>query len=101
MNEPDDPRDGEGLLPALGRYQLIRRLAMGGMAEIYLARAEGAEGFAKPVVIKRILPGQAHDPENVTLFVEEARLAARLNHANITQIFDFAEEAPGAYYMAM
>ncbi|MBM4321351.1 MAG: serine/threonine protein kinase, partial [Deltaproteobacteria bacterium] len=95
-------RDGEGLLPSLGRYRLIRRLALGGMAEIYLARAEGAEGFAKPVVIKRILPDHAHDPENVALFVEEARLAARLNHANITQIFDFEEdERGGSYYMAM
>ncbi|MDY0062972.1 MAG: protein kinase [Myxococcota bacterium] len=92
---------GEGLLPCLGRYQLLRRLALGGMAEIYLARAEGAEGFAKPVVIKRILPDRAADPEHVALFVEEARLAARLNHAHITQVFDFAEEPGGGYYIAM
>lgn len=101
MSDQDLLGTGEGLLPALGRYQLIRRLAMGGMAEIYLARAEGAEGFAKPVVIKRILPDQAQDPDSVALFVEEARLAARLNHANITQIFDFDEDEAGGYYMAM
>ena len=96
----DDAREA-GLLPCLGRYQLIKRLAMGGMAEIYLARAEGAEGFAKPVVIKRILASRAEDPEHVALFVEEARLAARLSHANLTQIFDFEEEPGGGFYMAM
>ena len=98
MSSHDAP---SGLLPCLGRYQLIKRLAMGGMAEIYLARAEGAEGFAKPVVIKRILPARAEDPEHVALFVEEARLAARLGHANLTQIFDFEEEPGGGFYMAM
>jgi serine/threonine protein kinase len=72
----------------LGKYELIERLAVGGMAEIFLARSSGIEGFEKLVVCKCILPGRAADPDFVRMFVDEARLAATLHHPNIAQAFD-------------
>jgi serine/threonine-protein kinase len=84
----------------LGRYQLVRKIATGGMAEVFLARAVGPGGFEKTLVIKRILPTLAEDPEFVAMFLHEARLAAQLNHANIVQIFDFGE-VDGTFYLAM
>jgi serine/threonine protein kinase len=84
----------------VGRYSLIRKIATGGMAEIWLAAAEGPEGFHKRLVVKRILPNLAEDEEFVRMFLDEARIAARLNHPNIAQIFDLGE-ADGSYYIAM
>jgi eukaryotic-like serine/threonine-protein kinase len=84
----------------VGRYSLLSRLAVGGMAEIWLARQVGPQGFEKFIVIKRILDGLGTDPEFVSMFLDEARLAAQLNHPNIVQIFDLGEEA-GAFYIAM
>jgi eukaryotic-like serine/threonine-protein kinase len=90
------------LLPGsrLGRYELIRGLAVGGMAEIHLARAGGLEGFSKLVVVKRILPQLALDDELVRLFLAEARLAATLHHPNIVEVFDVGVE-DGSHFMAM
>lgn len=84
----------------VGRYSLLSRLAVGGMAEIWLARQLGPQGFEKFVVIKRILDGLGTDPEFVGMFLDEARIAAQLNHPHIVQIFDLGEEA-GAFYIAM
>jgi serine/threonine-protein kinase len=84
----------------VGRYNLLARLAIGGMAEIWLARQAGPKGFEKFVVIKRILDGLGTDPEFVSMFLDEARIAAQLNHPHIVQIFDLGEEA-GAFYIAM
>ncbi|HSP78283.1 MAG TPA: serine/threonine-protein kinase, partial [Myxococcaceae bacterium] len=70
------------------------------MAEVYLAKAMGPMGFAKTLVVKRILPHLAEDPSFVEMFFSEARLAALLNHPNIVQIFDFGE-ADDAYFLAM
>jgi serine/threonine-protein kinase len=70
------------------------------MAEIFLASAQGPEGFEKEVVIKRIRPGFANDPSFIQMFVEEARVVSRLNHANIVQIIDFARHEE-TYYLAM
>ncbi len=84
----------------LGRYQLIRKLATGGMAELFLARAEGPGGFEKTLALKRILPQLAADPSFVAMFLSEARLGSRLHHTNIVQIFDCGS-AGGAYYLAM
>ncbi len=84
----------------LGRYSLIRKIATGGMAEIWLASSDGPEGFRKKLVVKRILPNLAEDEEFVRMFLDEARIAARLNHPNIAQIFDLGE-ADGSYYIAM
>jgi serine/threonine-protein kinase len=84
----------------IGRYVVVRKLAEGGMAEIFLAAAQGPEGFEKEVVIKRIRPGFANDPSFIQMFVEEAKVVSRLNHANIVQIIDFARHEE-TYYLAM
>ncbi len=84
----------------IGKYRLVRRLAQGGMAEVFLARQIGPAGFNKQVVIKRVLPNREADEEHVRLFLDEARIAARLAHPNIVQVFDFGEEN-GAYFLAM
>ena len=84
----------------LGPYELLRRLATGGMAEVYLARRAGPHGFQKLVALKRILPQFARDADFVAMFVDEARVCARLTHPNIVQVFDFGEH-DGELYMAM
>ncbi|WP_164010162.1 serine/threonine protein kinase [Pyxidicoccus trucidator] len=84
----------------VGKYQLIRKLATGGMAEVFLAKAEGPGGFEKTLVLKRILPHLVEDPSFVEMFLGEARLVAGLNHPHIVQIFDFGE-AEGSYFLAM
>jgi serine/threonine-protein kinase len=84
----------------LGPYDLQRRIATGGMAEVYLARRGGPHGFQKTVAVKRILPQYARDPDFVAMFVDEARVCARLGHPNIVQVFDFGEQ-DGELYMAM
>src|SRR5580693_10212054 len=84
----------------LGPYELLRRIATGGMAEVYLARRAGPHGFQKIVAVKRILPQYTRDPDFVAMFVDEARVCARLSHPNIVQVFDFGEQ-DGELYMAM
>lgn len=83
-----------------GRYVLIDRLAVGGMAEIFLARQVGLEGFEKLVVLKRILPRHSEKKSFVEMFLNEARLSAQLNHPNIAQIYDLGRYAD-SYYIAM
>lgn len=83
-----------------GKYELGDLIARGGMAEVWAARLHGAEGFVKPVAIKRIREHISSDPEFVHLFIAEARLVAQLHHGNIVQIHDF-DEVEGAYYLAM
>ncbi|MEA2749157.1 MAG: eukaryotic-like serine/threonine-protein kinase, partial [Myxococcales bacterium] len=93
-----------------GRYRLLERLGQGGMAEVFKAKSYGVEGFEKVVVIKRILPALAESDQFVEMFIHEAKLAVRLSHANVVQVFDLGI-APGtvvggmpsadAYYMAM
>jgi eukaryotic-like serine/threonine-protein kinase len=87
-------------LPVVGKYQLIRKLATGGMAEVYLAKTAGAHGFEKTVVLKRILPHLAEDENFVNMFLGEAKLAAQLNHPNVVTVFDFGEDQ-GSYYLVM
>jgi len=84
----------------LGRYHLVRKLATGGMAEVFLAKVMGPGGFEKSMVIKRILPNLAKDPEFVAMFLQEARLAAQFGHPAVVQIFDFGE-VNGSYFLAM
>jgi serine/threonine protein kinase len=83
-----------------GKYQLVERLASGGMAEVFRAKALGAAGFEKDIAIKRILPQFSADEAFVKMFIDEARLAAQLQHRNIVQIFDF-DQVEGSYYIAM
>src|SRR5688572_19461514 len=93
----------------LGRYTLRRRIGAGGMAEVWLAVAHGPAGFEKDVAIKRVLPHLAADREFIRLFIEEAKLVARLVHPNIVQVFDFGTaadddatpSAPPEYFLAM
>jgi len=86
--------------PFLGRYQLQKKIAVGGMAELYLAQVSGAGGFQKQVVVKRILPQLAESEELFRMFLDEARIAATLDHPNVIQVYDSCEEN-GEYFMAM
>ena len=84
----------------VGPYVLIGRLATGGMAEVFLARRDGPAGFEKVAVLKQILPQFAEDPEFRRMFLDEARLAALINHPNVVQIFELAA-TPQQLYIAM
>jgi serine/threonine protein kinase len=92
------PQDNVG--ERLGRYEVVRKLATGGMAEIYLARMRGAAGFEKLCVLKRILPSVAQDERLVSMFLDEARLSATLRHPNIADVFDLGSDR-GSYFFAM
>jgi eukaryotic-like serine/threonine-protein kinase len=87
-------------VPRLGRYTLLRPLGAGGMAELFLARADGIEGFAKLVALKRILPHKATNERFVRMLLNEARLVAGLDHPNIAQVHDIGLEH-GEYFFAM
>jgi serine/threonine-protein kinase len=84
----------------LGQYELLSHLATGGMAEIYLARQTGIRGFEKQVVVKRILPQLTARKEFVEMFFDEARIAARLKHPNIVEIYDLGQQEDD-YFIAM
>ncbi|MEZ4323474.1 MAG: protein kinase [Myxococcota bacterium] len=88
-------------LPAvLGKYELIERLATGGMAEVYLAHAKGPAGVRKTLVVKRIRPEYADDPRFVNMFINEARIGVHLAHPNIVQVFELGRAA-GTWFIAM
>jgi serine/threonine-protein kinase len=99
---PDDATDAaiDGLPRRFGKYTLLRKLATGGMAEIFLAIQKSPFGFEKLVVVKRILPERASDRAFVEMFLHEARVAATLSHPNVVQTFDVGE-IDGAYFIAM
>jgi serine/threonine protein kinase len=84
----------------IGRYEVVRKLAEGGMAEVFLARTEGLHGFERLFAIKRLRPEFTEDPEFVQMFIDEARIATRLTHRNIVQTFDVGEDM-GIPFMAM
>ncbi|MBL8949984.1 MAG: serine/threonine protein kinase [Myxococcaceae bacterium] len=83
-----------------GKYELVSKLASGGMAVTYKAFMHAAAGMKKPVVLKLIHPHLAEENEFVEMFVEEAKLSATLTHSNIAQVFDFGE-IDGRYFIAM
>ncbi|HEU0032089.1 MAG TPA: serine/threonine-protein kinase [Kofleriaceae bacterium] len=83
-----------------GRYQLVERLAIGGMAELFVATAPGEHGFQKKVVIKRLLPHLVEDETYNAMFIDEAKLTARLVHPKIAQTFELGK-VEGALYIAM
>ncbi len=85
---------------SFGKYELVSRLAAGGMAEIFLARTKSIQGFEKYLVIKRILAHRTQDPEFVRMFLDEARVAATLDHPNIVQIYDVGH-VDNEYFIAM
>jgi len=103
--EPDDDGGGRALAATgragvIGRYRIVGRLGVGGMGEVLLARSSGASGFEKDVVLKRILPHLATDPDFVTRFIEEGKLVVKLRHAGIAQVLDMGEE-DGVVFIAM
>jgi serine/threonine protein kinase len=81
-----------------GKYRILKRLAVGGMAEIFLAEAANIHGFRKKVVIKRMLPQYADEQIYIDMFLDEARLVARLNHPSVVQVFDIGEDADGVFF---
>ena len=83
-----------------GKYRVLRRIASGGMAEVYLCRLSGEQGFRKRVALKVVHPRHAADPRFRDLFSREARLAASLSHPNLVQVFDFGREGD-AHFLAM
>ncbi len=83
-----------------GKYELLGRLAAGGMAEIFRARYSAAAGISKQVVIKRILPHYAENKQFIAMFTNEARIVMGLSHGNIAQVFDFGE-IDGDWFIAM
>jgi hypothetical protein len=85
---------------SFGRYQLVRKLGAGGMAEVYLARVTGEAGFVKDVALKIMHRDMAQNPEVIDHFLDEARLATRLNHPNIVQIIDLGKQGDD-YFIAM
>ena len=91
---------GQVAVRPFGKYFLVRKLAEGGMAEIFLAKQVGVEGFEKNVVIKRMLQHLSSVTDFVNMFLDEARLATRLSHPNIVQINDLGH-ADGCYYICM
>ncbi len=84
----------------LGGYELLQRIAVGGMAEVFLARKPGPDGFEKRVALKRILPHLADSADFVRMFLDEARMAARLDHPHIVHLYDFGRDGD-TYYLAM
>ncbi|MBK6578511.1 MAG: serine/threonine protein kinase [Sandaracinaceae bacterium] len=83
-----------------GNYLLLERVNIGGMAEVFKAKAFGVEGFERLVAVKRILPSIAEDQEFITMFIDEAKIAVQLSHANICQIFDLGKVGD-SFFIAM
>jgi serine/threonine protein kinase len=83
-----------------GKYQLLDKIAVGGMAELFRAKLTGAQGFEKLIAIKKILPNLSEEENLVTSFIDEAKLAALLHHENIVQIYDFGS-MDNEYFIAM
>jgi eukaryotic-like serine/threonine-protein kinase len=92
--------DQIGLPMRFGKYLLVELIAHGGMAEIFKAKSYGVSGFEKTIVIKRILPSYSDDREFVDMLIDEAKICAGLQHANIVQTFDLGR-LEGRYYIAM
>lgn len=87
-------------LERFGKYELLERIAAGGMAEVYLAKSSGAEGIGRFFAIKRILPQYSDNAEFIEMFKEEAKIAMNLNHSNVVQIFEFGIEK-GQFFLVM
>ncbi|MGE0786820.1 MAG: PEGA domain-containing protein [Sandaracinaceae bacterium] len=91
---------GENMPARFGKYTLMRKLATGGMAELFLALQKSVAGFEKLIVVKRVLPHLAQDESFIEMLLSEARIAATLNHPNVAHIYDVGE-ANGQFYIAM
>ncbi|HPR63065.1 MAG TPA: TonB family protein [Thermoanaerobaculia bacterium] len=98
--EPSAPRVEKEDENTFGQYVMIEKLATGGMAEIYKAKMKGVEGFEKLVALKKILPHLSQNNEFTTMFIDEAKVAAQLNHRNIIHIYDLGK-IKDSYFIAM
>src|SRR2546421_4602903 len=97
----DSPAGGQAVMPArLGRYELIAPLAVGATAELYLGRQGELAGFRTPVLVKRVLPALLSDRPFLTAFLDEARIAAMLDHPNVVRVLEVGR-APGELFVAM
>jgi serine/threonine protein kinase len=94
---PNSPRRRDEVM---GRYEIVRPLAVGGMAQLHLARFRSIEGFEKLAVVKRLRPEHAQSSEMVDMFLGEARLLANMQHPNIVHVYDVGSES-GSFYFAM
>src|SRR4026207_2299843 len=74
-----------------GKYYLLERINVGGMAEVFKAKTFGVEGFERLLAVKRILPNIAEDEEFITMFIDDAKIAVQLQHGNVAQIFDLGK----------
>ncbi len=83
-----------------GKYVLLERVSVGGMAEVFKAKAFGVEGFEKILAIKRILPSMAEDADFIEMFIDEAKICGQLNHANICQIYELGR-VNDSHFIAM
>jgi len=92
-SEPELPR-------TIGKYEIVRRLAYGGMAEVLLGRISGADGFVRHVVVKRVLPQHSENSSFIAMFRDEARITAQLFHGNIGQVIEFGEQ-DGQHYLVL
>ncbi|HEY0133677.1 MAG TPA: serine/threonine-protein kinase [Nannocystis sp.] len=97
---PARPRDSQTALVRLGKYELLTRLAVGGMAELFVARTLAQHGFEKLVALKRILASHADDENFIRMLLAEARLAATLHHPNIAQVYDVGDDN-GTFFFTM
>jgi TonB family protein len=84
-----------------GQYEILEKIASGGMADVFKARRSGVEGFEKIVAIKKILPHLADNEQFIAMFADEAKLAAQLSHPNIVHIYDLGKIDAGGYFIAM
>ncbi len=100
MQDPQEDPTEQAAPARVGRYQLVERLAVGGMAEVFLACERGNLALDRLLVIKRILPHLAQDHAFVEMFLNEARIAARIQHPNVVQIYELGESG-GFPYIAM
>ena len=101
VSQAFDTMDFDSPPRRMGRYELLFRIASGGMAEVFAARAIGEAGFQKLVAVKRMLPTLAEDPEFVQMFLDEARVAANISNAHVVQTLDLGRDNTGALYIVM
>ena len=100
MAEGSEPSVPSGGTYFLGRYRVVDEIGVGGMAAVHLARADGPGGFQKWVAIKRIHRHLAEDEQFIRMFLDEARIAARISHPNVAQVFDLGKQGD-TYWIAM
>ena len=98
---PTDPFSTNLAGRRLGRYEVLARLASGGMAGVYVARALGVAGFERLFAVKVLHPHLAHEEQFITMFLDEARLAARIRHPNVVPTIDISDTQDAGYYLVM